>query len=102
MNSISVYVDGLLNRSLNLQQTSKIMNDYNLFIANDMMLSSENKGGYAGYLGELMCFNYALNPAQIYSSYLYYKKILDLYQFKIIKKNSNYKIPGLITNSDYF
>ena len=102
LSSISVYMDGLLNRTLNLEQTSKIVNNYSLFITDDKILSNENISGFAGYLGELICFNYSLDSLQIYTLYSYYKKILDSYQLRIIKKKSNYKIPRLITNSDYF
>ena len=102
LKSVSVYIDGLLDRTLNLQQNVKIVNNSNLYITNDLSLSKENKSGFAGYLGELICFNYNLKPIEIYYLHIYYKKILEIYQFKIIKNHSNYKIPNLITNSDYF
>ena len=102
LKSISVYIDGLMERTLNLQQNMKIINNSNLYITNDLNLSNENKSGFAGYLGELICYNYILNPREISYLYHYYKKILEIYQFKVIKKKLNYKIPSLITNSDYF
>lgn len=98
--SISIYINGFLDRSLNLHQNINIMNNYNLYITNDINASQNKTSGFAGYLAELMCYNYALGPSYIYNSYIYYKKIIEAYQMKLDYKN-NYKLPGLITNSDY-
>ena len=99
--SVSIYINGLLDRTLNLYQNIIIMNGYNLYITNDKYASKDKKSvGFAGNIAELIFYNYALSQTDIYNSYLYYKKILDNYQNKIIKSH-NYSIPGLITNSDY-
>lgn len=99
--SVSVYINGELDRTLNLYQNITIMNGYNLYIANDKNSSKNKKnGGFAGNIAELIFYNYALTPSDVFRSYSYYKKILDNYQKDIIEKQ-NYSIPGLITNSDY-
>lgn len=97
--SVSIYIDGLLDRALNLYQNITITNEYDLYIASDMITSSNNKSGFAGYLGELIFYNYALTPSEIYNSYSFYKKIITSYQKKLYV--NNYSISGLITNSDY-
>jgi hypothetical protein len=99
--SVSIYINGLLDRTLNLYQSITIMNGYNLYITNDKYASKDkNSFGFAGNIAELIFYNYALTQTDIYKSYLYYKKILDNYQNKVIE-SQNYSIPGLITNSDY-
>ena len=98
--SISIYINGLLDRTLNLNQNINIINNYNLYITNDISFSKSNKSGYPGFLSQLICFNYALRPSYIYNSYKYYKEILNKYQNKIDYKEK-YNIPSLITNSDY-
>lgn len=99
--SVSVYVNGLLDRTLNLYQSITIMNGYNLYITNDAKTGKNQKeSGFAGSLSELICYNYALSPTDIYKSYVYYKKIMNKYQSDI-NMNNKYDIPGLITNSDY-
>lgn len=98
--SVSIYINGLLDRTLNLYQNITIMNGYNLYIANDKLISSnKEQSGFAGFLAELIYYNYALTPADINNSYLYYKKIIDLYQDHN-KNNDKYIIPKLINNND--
>jgi hypothetical protein len=77
------------------------MNSYNLYLSSDK-LTSKNKDecGFAGYLAELIFYNYALTSYDIYNSYIYYKSIIDKYQSKI-DTQYKYKIPNIITNSDY-
>ena len=100
--SVSVYINGGLDRTLNLHQSITVMNAYNLYLTSDMLLSkNKNESGFAGFLGELIYYNYALTSADINKSYIFYKKIIDRYQNKIDIQN-NYIIPGLITNSDYY
>lgn len=99
--SVSVYINGLLDRTLSLYQNINIMNGYNLYLTNDKPISKNSaESGFAGYIGELIFFNYALSPKDINNSYKYYKKIIDNYQNKKVEDNK-YVIPGLITNSDY-
>jgi hypothetical protein len=100
--SVSVYINGVLDRTLNLHQSITVMNAYNLYLTSDMLLSkNKNESGFAGFLGELIYYNYALTSADINKSYFFYKKIIDIYQNKIDIQN-NYIVPGLITNSDYY
>jgi hypothetical protein len=129
--SVSVYINGLLDRTLNLYQNITLMNGYNLYLTSDSNASTSGslsngdsascpsscsnnsnggsnggsnnvkKSGFAGYLAEVILYNYALTPYDIQKSYNYYKKIIDKYQFKKTL-NNGYVLPGLITNSDYY
>lgn len=99
--SVSIYINGLLDRTLNLEQNFNIMNNYSIYVASDSSASLEKKSGFSGELAELICYNTPLNQFYIYNSYLYYKKILEFYQRKIDFKKEKYNIPSLITNSDY-
>jgi hypothetical protein len=107
--SISVYINGLLDRTLNLYQSVTLMNGYSIYVTSDLKSSTttnintkEKMCGFAGNLAELIYYNYALTPNDIYKSYIYYKPIVDNYQSKLYIKNTyNYNIPGLITNSDH-
>ena len=107
--SVSIYINGLLDRSLNLYQSITMMNGYSIYVTSDLKSSTkmnndkpdEKMCGFAGSLAQLIYYNYALTPYDIQKSYLYYKKIIDKYQSKIYIDNSyKYSIPGLITNSD--
>jgi hypothetical protein len=99
--SVSVYLNGLLDRTLNLYQNITIMNGYNLYIANDKLASTKkSQSGFPGFLAELIYYNYALSPYDIKKNYLYYKGITDNYQKKI-SGTTSYSISQLITNSDY-
>ena len=100
-NSVLIYINGLLSKTLNLYQSAINMNNYNLYITNDASLNKDKLPGFAGYLAELMTYNYAIPQSQIYNSYQYYKKIIDKYQNKKNKESNNYQLPSLITNSDY-
>jgi len=98
--SVSIYINGLLDRTLNLYQSISIMNGYNLYLTSDIKTSKNQKqSGFAGYLSELIFYNFALKPTEIYKSYNYYKKIIDNYQNNQIK--NNYILPQILTNSDY-
>lgn len=107
--SVSVYINGLLDRSLNLYQNITLMNGYNIYVTSDLKSSTttnnstqEKMCGFAGSLAQLIYYNYTLTPYDIQKSYLYYKKIIDKYQSNLYIKNTyNYNIPGLITNSDH-
>lgn len=99
--SVSIYINGKLDRSLNLYQNISIMNNFPLYLTSDILMSkNKDKSGFAGSLAELIFYNYALSPADIFNSYKYYKKIIYGYQNNLNK--NNYSIPGLITNSDYY
>ena len=98
--SVTIYVNGSLDRTLNLQQTVTIMNGYNLYVGGDKYASnSKNQSGFAGFLGELIYYNYALTAHDIHKSYEYYLKVINNYTSKM--DTSSYISPKLITNSDY-
>jgi hypothetical protein len=98
--SVSIYINGFLDKTINLYQPITIMNNYNLYLTSDINASTNKQSGFAGSLAELIFFNYALTSYDINKSYNYYKKIINAYQTGIKSKNT-YNIPGLITNSDY-
>jgi hypothetical protein len=101
LKSVSIYINGRLERTLNLIQNSMNMNQYNLYIANDKMISkNENESGFAGSIAQLTYYNYVLKNSEIMESYKYYKKIIDNYQNKFIKNNYNFKNSILIRNDD--
>jgi len=102
--SVSIYINGYLDRTLNLYQPVTIMNSYNLYLTSDINTSvpnakGEKQSGFAGSLAELIFYNYALTAHDINRSYTFYKKIIDNYQNSLNK--NTYSISGLITNSDY-
>lgn len=100
--SVSIYMNGLLDRTLNLSQSISIMNGYNLYLTGDVLASEHKQSGFAGSLAQLIYYPYALKPNDIQKSYNYYKAILDKYQRKYyIDNKMEYSTPGLITNSDY-
>jgi hypothetical protein len=99
MKSVSIYINGLLDRTLNLYQNVSLMNNYNLYIANDKLISSDQKkAGFPGYIANLVYYNYALSVNDIMTSYNYYKKIIDNYQNYIISNNQTNLNNSLITN----
>jgi hypothetical protein len=108
--SVSIYIDGLLDRINNLDQTQPDVSTYNLYINNDYtsvvdekednINVSINKNGFPGYLTNVINYNYPLTANYIKEAYSYYKKVIDNYQIKLDNKNNTYNIPSLITNSD--
>lgn len=99
--SVSIYINGLLDRTLNLYQNITIMNGYNLYLTSDMNASTnKQQSGFAGSIAQLIYYNYALTQYDINKSYNYYKKIIDDYQNKVVSEYK-YTTSELITNSDY-
>jgi hypothetical protein len=109
--SVSVYINGLLDRINNLDQTPPDVSSYNLYINNDysnylqeededINTDSKNKNGFPGFLTNVINYNYPLTADYIKEAYSYYKTIIDNYQTNLDNKNNNYSIPSLITNSD--
>jgi len=108
--SVSIYIDGLLDRINNLDQIQPDVSTYNLYINNDYtsvvpeeennINISINKNGFPGYLTNVINYNYPLTANYIKEAYTYYKKIIDNYQTKLDNKNNTYNVPSLITNSD--
>lgn len=89
LGSVSVYINGKLDRVLNLDPNTINMNQYNLYISKDSESSSSGKSGFSGSIAELIYYNYALTNLDISKSYEYYKNIIDKYQNNIIKQNNN-------------
>ena len=59
--SVSIYINGQLDRALNLYQNITIMNGYNLYLTSDILTStSKADSGFAGDLAQLIYYNYAL------------------------------------------
>ena len=98
--SVSIYINGLLDNSVNLSQTIINPSNYPLYISNDKKVSIQgNQSGFAGSIAELVYFNYSLTQLDIQNMYNYYKKIIDNYQKNQISKYQ-YTTSSLITNSD--
>ena len=108
--SVSIYIDGLLDRINNLDQIQPDVSTYNLYINNDYtsvipeeennINISVNKNGFPGYLTNVINYNYPLTANYIKEAYTYYKKMIDNYQINLDNKNNTYNVPSLITNSD--
>lgn len=99
--SVSIYINGLLDRTLNLYQSPSVMNQYNIYVANDKLLSkNQDQSGFAGSIAELTYYNYALTVNEIMDSYKYYKEIINNYQNMLIKNNYTFTNGLLITNDD--
>jgi hypothetical protein len=105
--AVSIYIDGLLDRTLNLSNSVAI-SEGNIYISGDKEISfatsvDSKKSGFAGSLAQLIYYNNALTPSDVYQSYEYYKRIVDDYQNKIKFKNTyKYDTSNLITNSDVY
>jgi hypothetical protein len=100
MKSVSIYINGLLDRTLNLYQNVTLMTNYNLYISEDKLIStSKNQSGFPGSIAYLTYYNYALNVNDILLSYAYYKKIIDSYQNSILDHNKQKINSKLITNN---
>lgn len=98
--SVSIYINGLLDRTVNLSQSILNMNDNNLYISSDKSISFNKKqSGFAGSIAQLIYYNYSLSQFDIQKSYEYYKKIVEEYQNNKIAQYK-YSISSLITNSD--
>lgn len=96
--SVSIYINGLLDRTLNLQQSSPDIGKNNIYIGENNA-NKNNNIGFPGFLAQLTYFNYALTPDAVYKGYNYNKEIIKKYENKI---KNDYVISNLITNSDYY
>ena len=100
MKSVTIYINGLLERTLNLYQNITLMTNYNLYIAGDKLISTDQKqSGFPGYLAFLTYYNYALSINNINIIYNYYKKIINKYQNTILGNNQQNLNKSLITNN---
>ncbi len=96
--SVSIYIDGMLDRSVNISQNPNIMNSYNLYVSSDKNTNTHKNSGFAGNIAELIFYNKSLGGIEINKLYNYYKKIIDNYQNNIIIKKYTYTANRLINN----
>ena len=94
--SVSIYINGQLDRTLNLEQSNPDTTKNNIYIGEKII--KDKNVGFPGYLAQLTYFNYPLTPEIVYQGYNYNKKIIDNYENK---NKNNYITSQLITNSDY-
>lgn len=100
--SVSIYIDGLFDRSISLYQNVTPMTGSKLYVANDKNASRDKKlYGFAGSIAQLTYYNFALKPLDILGAYKYYSDILNYYQ-STIDVEKPYLLPHLITNSDFY
>jgi hypothetical protein len=96
LKSISVYVNGLLEVSVNLHKTIPQMNTYNLYVSNDKNNSKDPKVyGFPGSIAQLTYYNYTLKPSDINKLYNNYNNIINKYQNNLILskvKNIKYNL----------
>ncbi len=105
--SVSIYINGLLVNSMLLNQIQPgDLNTKNIYIGKDELLNQcqnctagTTKGGWPGFLAELIYYPYVLSNEEISDSYKYYKKIVDQYQSKINNEKKS-KYPALISKKD--
>ena len=64
-NSVSIYINCKLENNFALQGAPPATSEYNLYIANDKKLTSSEKNGFPGLLGNLVYYDYALQQNQI-------------------------------------
>lgn len=94
MKSISIYVDGLFQKSFTLNQSAPLLKDYHLYVANDKNMSSEEnpRRGFPGFLAELIYFNHDLSPQEVMECYKFYKVYIDKYQINMMRKNKDFSL----------
>ena len=68
--SVSIYINGLLDRTLNLQQSSPDVGKNNIYIGENNA-NKNNNIGFPGFLAQLTYFNYALTADAVYKGYIY-------------------------------
>jgi hypothetical protein len=64
-NSVSIYINCKLENNFALQGAPPVTSNYNLYIVNDHKLTSSEKNGFPGLLGNLVYYDYALQQNQI-------------------------------------
>ncbi len=105
--SVAIYLNGELVNSMLLNQVfPSDINDKNIYIGMDNVLNqcttnctSGTKGGWPGFLGEMIFYPYILTNKEIIESYNYYKKIIDGYQKAVVDKIT-YNYPALLSKKD--
>jgi hypothetical protein len=98
--SVNIYINGKLDRVLNLSQYVSNMDQYNLYISNDKNASPTQQSGFAGSISELIYYNYALTNINVNKSYEYYKDIINKYQNNYISNNYSFNNIKLLNNND--
>ena len=96
-NSVSVYINCKLENNFALLGPPPSISEYNLYIINDSKLSSDNKNGFPGLLGNLSYYDYALNQTQIN---LICKKYGEQFEKLQNSNKKNCTSSCLITNSN--
>lgn len=105
--SVGVYINGKLENTILINQIYPTnIQEKNIYIGMDKLLNecttdctSGTKGGFPGFIGEMIYYPYVLTLTDIQESYNYYKKIVDDYQKKLIG-SKKITVPGLIRNRD--
>jgi hypothetical protein len=97
--SVSVYINGLLDRINNIDLSPVDVSNYNLFL-NPQTKKEKTAYGFPGYMTDIIYYNYPLTINNIKQSYDYYSKKINNYQEKTDIKSNNYSLSTLITNSD--
>lgn len=98
--SVSIYINGKLDRVLNLSQYVSNMDQYNLYISGDKNSSPTQQSGFPGSISELIYYNYALTNVNVNKSYEYYKDIINKYQNNYISNNYSFNNIKLLNNND--
>jgi hypothetical protein len=95
--SVNIYLNGLLEKTVSLNQSSPDMNNSSLYLSYD-----STPGGFPGNLAYLTYYNYPLESTDVNKIYLYYLPIINDYINKNKANDKNkYTISKLITDSDY-
>jgi hypothetical protein len=95
MKSISIYIDGLFQKSFTLNQSAPKMKEYPLYIANDQNMSDKenenenSKRGFPGFLAEFVYFNHDLSPEEVMQCYTFYKVLINKYQIGAMRKSKD-------------
>lgn len=95
--SVNIYLNGLLEKTVSLNQSPLDMSNSSLYLSYD-----STPGGFPGNLAYLTYYNYPLDAADVNKIYLYYEPIINNYINNTSNNDKNkYTISKLITNSDY-
>ena len=97
--SVAIYKNCKLEIDIPLKNYLPDTSDYNLYIANDGDMNTDNKNGFPGQMAFLTYYNYILNQKQINDVCAYYTPIMKTYQDKQ-NNGIKYETSCLVTDSD--
>lgn len=97
--SVAIYKNCKMEIDIPLKNYLPDTSEYNLYIANDGALNTDNKNGFSGQIAFLSYYNYLLNQKQINDICAYYGPILKKYQ-ENQNKGIFYETSCLVTDSD--